>query len=225
LEEENEIPVQLSSNNLKSILSEQVQYSPEDTKTRRHPFVAEDGYATLQVLHHPDGSAYVKVVPVRLGRVLLEFTALFSDGGFAKSEMEVNVVPPARSPKKLIVSEAGVPAFGAEFIEIPLSRKGYRTGLSITAVYGETRKRTYIDPRFASFEVRNDGNGPVIEVNKETGEIRPLRLGEALVVTHFGDMKQATCVSVVEDFEESGPKPNCASLLRAGETLQTPIVR
>jgi hypothetical protein len=98
LAEENELSLSIHASSLVKVETDQAQYLPEDLQTRRlPPSRPEGGYTVLPILYHSDGSPYVKVIPRRLGKVVLELRAFFEDGGSTKTDVTLDVVPPSRS--------------------------------------------------------------------------------------------------------------------------------
>jgi hypothetical protein len=90
--------------------------------------------------------------------------------------------------------------------------------LTVGAFYGNEKEQIQIDPAFASFQVRTANNAPIIALDKSTGSIKPLQLGEALVETSFGGWTNLTCVVVKNDFDPNERNsPNCKSLFHPGE--------
>jgi hypothetical protein len=108
LAEENELTLRIHGAGLKKVETNQAQYGPEDLRTRLLPPSRPDGgHAILPVLFHPDGSAYIKVTPRRLGKVVLEIEGVFADSGFTKTDATLDVIPPSRIPVKLTVLQNG----------------------------------------------------------------------------------------------------------------------
>jgi len=77
--EPNDIPILLHGQGLVEIISDQTNAD----EYAYAPFGMEGGEQTPELLHHSDGSPYVKIVPVRLGKLTIRLTASFVDGGFA----------------------------------------------------------------------------------------------------------------------------------------------
>ena len=219
LAEENEVSLQSHQPGLNSVEIQQVQYSPGDTGPHKTPHFPKGGWATLPVLHRADGSAYVNVVPRALGQVVLEIKARFPDGGETHTEALISVDPPDRSPEKFIVGE------DRGDLVIPLYLKPYPTVSvpHIQAIYGSEGDAYQINPAFVSFKIRTANDAHIVELNKTTGLIRPVRPGQALLKTTFQGWSNLTCIVVEDKFNPSPvPRPPCESLLLPGEKLATP---
>jgi hypothetical protein len=224
LAEENEIPIRIHFPGLVKIDSQQLLYAPSDMKTRLLPYLPEGGFAVLPILYHADGSAYVKVIPRRLGQIVFEIWANFPDGGYVKTETVLTVGLPDRLPQKLIIGQLGVPNANTPQMTVYLKPETARRALTTGVVYENLKEQIQIDPAFVSFEVRTANDASIIELDKSTGSIKPLQVGEALVQTTFGGWTNLTCVVVEEQFDPNmGATQNCKSLLLPGEKLGAPI--
>src|SRR5271166_4262525 len=69
--EPNEIPIVLHGPGLKMILSMQAIDGSD-------PYGMKGGEQTPELLHHPDGSTYVNIVPIRLGKLKISLMATFT---------------------------------------------------------------------------------------------------------------------------------------------------
>jgi hypothetical protein len=222
LGEENEVSLEIHAPGLSKLEIRQVQYFPGATGKFRTPHFPEGGWAILPVLHHSDGSAYVRVIPRVLGQVVLRITARFPDGGETNTEATITVGPPDNPPDKVIVG-----LFGAEDRSIPMRElylKPYPGTFvpAIQAVYGG--ERFEINPAFVSFEIRSANDASIIKMDKSTGLIAPLQKGEALLETTFQGWSILTCILVEDEWTPGeSTRPRCESLLLPGERLATPI--
>ena len=222
LAEENEVPLHIQSPGLVEVETDQAQYNSDDLQTRKLPPTRpEGGYAVLPILYHSDGSPYVKVVPRRLGKIVLEVRALFPDGGFTKTDAILDVVPPSRSPQRLFVSEDGFSGYG--IIYAYLKPQSDRWWLAVSAAYEGVKEPFLVYPSYATFKIRTANDASIIGLDATTGIFTPLQPGEALVKTTFGNLTALTCVVVAEenDPNRTGPPQSCKSLLVAGEKLTT----
>jgi hypothetical protein len=218
LAEENEVALRIQTPGLTTVETQQVQYSPDDMTSRKTPHFPEGGWAMVPVLYHPDGSASITVVPRLLGQIVLRIVARFPDGGESKADAVLMVQPPQRSPDKLVVGQRGAPTINAPSVSIFLKPETRTYALTVGAFYGNEKEQIQIDPAFASFQVRTANNAPIIALDKSTGSIKPLQLGEALVETSFGGWTNLTCVVVKNDFDPNERNsPNCKSLFHPGE--------
>jgi len=222
LAEENELSLRIKSPGAVMMATEQAQYAPQDAVTRLIPSIPHGSYADLPIQYRDDGTAFIKIIPRRLGTVVFSLRAHFPDGGLTKVSATLTVEPPARSPKRLIVGHDGTPTSTPTHYSYlyPDTDKG---GLSIFADYDNLKEEVTIDPSFVRFKVRTANGASIIKINKSTGRITPLQLGEALVETRFGGLKNLTCVVVEEELDRNrtGPPQTCKSLLLPGERLAT----
>ena len=77
-----------------------------------------------------------------------------------------------------------------------------------------------IAPTIAGIKA-NDAS--IIDLDRTTGYIKPLQVGEALVKTSFAGWTNLMCVLVESERNpDEGPTPTCESLLLPGEKLATP---
>jgi hypothetical protein len=223
LAEENEVSLQIHAPGLTRLEVMQVQYAPWDTHPHRAPDFPKGGWAMLPVLHHADGSAYVKVIPRALGQVVLKITARFPDGGETQTEAEITVAPPNRSPDKFIVGEPGLKRSTPRMVLYLKPEPRLRVP-AIQAAYGSEGEWIQINPAFVSFKIRTANDAPIIELDSTTGLIKPLQKGEALLETTFQGWSNPTCILVEDEINPNKHLPlGCNSLLQPGEKLATPI--
>jgi hypothetical protein len=224
LAEEGEVSLRIHAPGLATVESQQLIYVPKDMETRLVPTLPKGGFAVLPIFYHGDGSAYVKVIPRHLGKVVLKLRAYFPDGGYTNTETTITVGPPARSPEKLIVGQLGIPATNIREMRLYLQGGLSKDALTIGARYDNLKEQIQIDPTLASFVVRTANNASIIDLDRSTGRIKPLQPGEALVETTFGGWSNLTCVLVENKPAPSeGATPDCKSLLLDGERLATPV--
>jgi hypothetical protein len=224
LAEEGEVPLRIHASGLAKVESQQLIYAPKDMETRLVPSIPKGGFAVLPILHRSDGSAYVKVTPRHLGKVVLKFRAYFPDGGYTNTETILNVGPPARSPLRLIVGQPGIPANNIREMRLYLQGGLSKDALTIGAIYDNVKEQIQIDPTLASFVVRTANNVSVIDLDTSTGRIKPLQPGEALIETTFGGWSNLSCVLVEDKWAANeGATPDCKSLLLEGERLATSV--
>jgi hypothetical protein len=209
LAEENEIPLRIHVEGLTSLSSYQTQYHVENARLRDEV----DGSGTnLTILHHADGSAYVNVVPLRLGKVEFSFRGIFPDRVSSKAVVTFDVEPPTRRPRALAVDG------GAPFPYSYLNRTS-KISLDVDARYDNIKAWIRINPTFAKFKVRQADD--VINLDESTAVVTPLHVGHALVETSFGGLTKLTCV-VVRENEDSYPRDpyaHCEDLVQPGESL------
>jgi hypothetical protein len=183
--EPNEIPVVIHGSGLKTIFTDQ-RIDGDD------PYGMAGGEQTLELLHHGDGSAYVKIVPIRLGRLTIRFTAAFADGGVATQSVAVDVGP-SRVPPAALGMFGNVLLPNALFIDRTDPAPSY---LSAVAYYSGMKAPIIVPPQFLTFDGKTAGDPPVIQVDARTGKVRALRTGDALLETRFAGAVMHSCIQV-----------------------------
>ena len=170
LAEENEVFLRVHARGLTEIETEQVQYAPNDVRSRKMPQFPRGGWAMLPVTYHADGNVSIKVTPRVLGQLVLRIVGRFPDGGVTKSEVVLNVRPPERFPDRLVVGDWVAPSSNARFVNVFMNPKGVNFGLTVGAVYENVTEQVEISPSFASFEVRTANDTPIIALDKSTNQ-------------------------------------------------------
>jgi hypothetical protein len=64
------------------------------------------GTGTLKVVRSNGRTKVVEIVPLQVGSISFEFTAVFADGGFAREKYSVNVAPASKGLKKFFLNSA-----------------------------------------------------------------------------------------------------------------------
>ena len=220
LGEGNEIPLKIGAPGLTSIYSYQTQFLGKDQTI---PDRIEGSSNSLGILHHEDGSTYISLVPMRLGKVELTLLGKFGDGGISRTRVVLDVDTPKRKPERLIVAQTGDPKVNADKVTVYLNgMKGdgklTNTFLVVKAQYGDVKEPMQIDPTFVKFTVRNIDDTQIIHLNESTGFITPIKLGHALIETRFGGLKNLTCVVVENKLDmDRYDHSRCEELLQPGE--------
>lgn len=171
-----------------------------------------DEQATLQ--QRSDGSTYVNVTPIALGRVKFSVWVDFADGGYEREDVAAQVVA-AQPPVKVEMPPAGM-------IQMDLSRFSRATTLLVQATYPGFRRPLQIEPRDVQFEVRQDRGPEAIHFDPATGKILALHVGHALIVVHYGGVTLAKCVIVAENAQ--APDGSYCNELRPGGSRVLPTL-
>jgi hypothetical protein len=226
LGEANEIDLRIQGEGLTKVESSQTLYDHEVTISNGSDILVpiRSSFLELPILYHSDGSAYINLVPLRLGRVRLDLTGRFQDGGLIRKSVMLRVGLPSSAPKGLVVGGISDPGKNASIVTAYLSPEGLKASLAVSAIYGSVSENLPIDAKFVKFKVRTVGNEPVIELDESTGYFKPVQVGEALVEITFGGWTNLTCVQVKDRYDPglTGPPQSCKSLLRPGESLAKP---
>ena len=146
-----------------------------------------------------DGSQYVLFVPVRMGKVGVRLMAQFPDGGGANLNGEVDVEPSDREPAALIMRLGGG-ASDTDLLRFGLDDPKWRSEnnweyLYPAAYYLDSKPPVELSNEYVHFAVKQPDGQPVVEL-REDGGIRPLRLGDALLVATFGKATREVCIQV-----------------------------
>jgi hypothetical protein len=154
---------------------------------------------SVSIHRRSDGSQYVLFVPVRMGKVGVRLMAHFPDGGFSRVDGEVDVEPSDREPAALIMRLGGVPS-DTDLLRLGLDNPRWRSEnnweyLYPTAYYLDSKQPVPISKEYVHFSVKQPDGQPVVEL-REDGGIRPLRLGDALLVATFGKATREVCIQV-----------------------------
>ncbi len=224
LAQENDISLVIHAAGITKVETYQLRHMPDEPSKVPARLSGGEGYASLPLYYHRDGSAYIRVIPRRLGSLRLRVRAFFPDGGYATGETDLNVGLPDRSPQKIIVGELGIPGSEIPIVFAYLDPQRGRNALTVSAVFENTTGQIQIDPAYASFRVRTANDVSIVRIIKSTGYIEPLQAGEGLVETRFGGWKNLTCILVEKTLNlNEGPTSDCKSLLLPGEKLGTPV--
>jgi hypothetical protein len=218
LAEEAQIPLVIHAKGLVSVKSIQGQYRGGNSL---RPSTIIGSQKTLSVLYRGDGSAYVQVTPMGLGKVRLYLSGKFPDGGSFMKSTDLEVDVPNRKPVKLVVGHGGMPNSPSPVIFLQMTGQ-HRNSVNVNALYENVKELIEIPPSFVKFQVRTHGNSPAIHLDEATGIITPIHVGQELVVTRFGGLKNLTCVVVTQNSFDGYDHSVCKDLLLPGEALDLP---
>lgn len=216
LAEPNEIQLRIHGRVEGLVDSSQAQSTSADPNTPRLVFGSP---AVGPVLYHPDGSPYVRIVPMRLGKVELTLGVSFTDGGAAIQKIMVEVGPSQKRPQSIIVG----PNWVRDELKLLLSLTGSssRGILNVYAKYSDIDRLITIDPALATYRIINwDGRSSPIDLDGQTGVVTAVHPGQALVEISFAGRRNLTCVDVEKNpvFGISYMQHSCQTLL-SGEKL------
>lgn len=181
------------------------------------------GMATLPVLHHPDGSTYIRFVPMGLGQIELTIDGKFVDDAFFRKIVTIEVEASERRPARLTV---GPPSFDPSKMFLFIHGHPTPQRLTIFAVYDDVKEPIRIDASDGRFNIRTNDENPPFEIDPSTGIFKPLHTGHALLETSFGGASVLTCVAVEESGNaiDSGryDHSHCEELYKPGEEVVKP---
>ncbi len=218
LAEENELSLRIHGAGLTTLGTIQTQFRGGNPEM---PDSVHGSKQSVQVLHHPDGSPYINIVPMRLGKLQLTLDGLFPDGGAVLKKILVDVEPSHERPDKLLIGSLGALQRNATTIFVGLDAFRTPTALDIYAKYGKLGTTLLIDPSFARFRITTLDRTSPVRLDERTGSLTPVHPGQALLETTFGGRINLTCVIVDEahnpDRGDFGR--NCQQILASGEKL------
>jgi hypothetical protein len=212
LEEENEIPILLHGYKVHSAFAQWSYYTVDG-----YVMPPDDGNEAA-VMYHADGSAYVKIVPEKLGKVQLTIVASFEDGGLANARADAEVIYPDRDPEKVYVTTEQRGNFqisGTIYMDRSQSSKMER--LLPRALYKDAVHPVPIPATDVSFKlITAKESDPPISIDKSTGIVTALHIGHALIQTTFEGFTVLTCVDVMNNASDGSDRTVCSELVPAG---------
>jgi hypothetical protein len=155
----------------------------------------------LRVHRHWDGSAYINFIPMKAGRIDLEIGRWPNPSFFTgTADATLQAEPSTRKPVELRIDANGS-ALDQNWIQLGLDGPSpYGEGATKTlypqACYPDLRRPVDIDWRYVQFSVRQPAGAPVIALDKSSGAITALHVGDALVETAFSGAVKQTCIHV-----------------------------
>jgi hypothetical protein len=167
-----------------------------------------------RVRRSSSGAFYVPFTPTRLGEVGVRITGTFPDGGLARLKAKVNSVPSDREPALLMMEVAG-PGRDTDMWRLALDDPEWKEPdhwfhFWSSAYYLDSKLPAEIDRSYLRFSVKQPLGDPVVEMS-EDGGLRPLRVGDALLETRFGNATRETCIQVREN-SVGGDNSRCGEL-------------
>ena len=193
LAEENELELKIHVPGLSSVSIRQKRAFTAEGIDEDENEIIRSGIMDLPVLYHPDGSAYIKVIPVRLGKLKVDMDGKFKDGGVFGKSVILDVQEPERSPQKLMLEDGDT--WSRNFKVIPLDKRGHNDWLKVYALYDSVEKPIRIDPQAVTFHILSKDKKPPFEIS-HAGIFTPHRLGNALVEVTYGGLSTMMCVIV-----------------------------
>jgi hypothetical protein len=177
----------------------------------------------LQVVYRADGEAYIKILPLRLGRVEFLIKGVFPDGGVLQQTLHIYVEEPIAPPTRLMVGSGFLSHGDQPIVTLSLGRS-YQ--LSPNAIYDGIEDPIRIDPSLVRFSVRTEGNREIIQVDSLTGKVTGLNLGHALVETSYRGLTTPVCLIVVDGPSRiyDSTTSHCEELLAPGEKLRDDVI-
>ena len=217
LAEENDIHLLIHARGLTSVT---IAQSERGQNTSRY-FDIPESHVDVPVTYHADGSAVIRVTPLRLGEIGLSIRGAFPDGSVFIKKVMLDVEPPARQPLKVFAAEAAGQNSTPRIL-LYLQKQGGQKFLQVHAVYDGVKEPIPIDSNAVVYRVRTNDDTPPVELDETTGLLTPIHVGRAIVESSFAGQETLTCVVVNEKFDLNtavGEHSNCEELLHSGEKL------
>ncbi len=165
-----------------------------------------------------NGDLLVQVFPRMLEQLQFDFAVFFADGGAAHKTLKVGAAFGTKQPKAINTS-CGNDSYGNQNMPRYLGEpaKGEpatpTNDLWSSACYDGIPGFVTIPPKLMSFKVwSDDGDVPAMTVDAETGQVTPLRSGQALLEREFRGLKSETCFVVEVREAGFGDLSNCRTL-------------
>jgi hypothetical protein len=221
--QDNKIPLDLHGYAVKSIMADW-KFSQPGVEGA---VIAEPEELSLQ--HAPDGGAYVNFVPIRLGKLQLRIAVDFEDGGYDQESVEVNVDRlPDRAPERFILTfplERANHIRKAGTLHLDLSPQFDRVSVTPAAFYKGFASPIYLTPTpsplrsdIAVAVIPRKNQASPIAFDPWTGEVKAVRLGQALIKVTLRGKSAYSCVDVMRDRREFNERSDCKDFLPAGLT-------
>jgi hypothetical protein len=172
------------------------------------------------VLYAQDRAAYVNFTPIRFGKQRFSVLIFFGDGSVNRDTVEVNVDRiPDRDPMGMIISDFHDLQYGgkAGTVHLDLSPQSNQTILLPAAFYG-----TWVPLVPRPSDLRNDivftiiprkNEEPPFEFDPASGQVKAVKLGQALLKATIGGRSAYDCIDVMSDAREYPQRSNCDDFL------------
>jgi hypothetical protein len=196
-----------------AVYQQLLQYSVANESTPFEDRETDESRQLGMVLEAPDGSAFVNLVPQRMGKAKFRIDVLFADGGVASRSFEIAVKPPAKPPVQFINSIDGTHTdifMAATTLHLLLTAPHNVRKLFPVAQMEENQPLILLGANDVKLEVKQPDE-PVIRLDPADGEVTGLRLGHALIKMSFAGAVSKTCVVVMDDMTKGDPS-NCEEL-------------
>lgn len=233
LAEENELSLKIHVPGLSTLESNQTSYLQEGVTLH-----IDGSTQQLPILRHNDGSAYIKFVPLALGKLELFVFGTFPDGGFWRTQVMCDVEPPARKPAIFHIGGFGPaenvnamsrsrargalgprPDLGWIHLDFGISSRISESipqprHINPQAVYEGVPQVIPIPAQLIAFTVKTKDEVHVIDLDEKTGMITPVQPGHAVIEASYGGVTDRACV-VVTQWSESSDRSECEELYPA----------
>jgi hypothetical protein len=218
LAEPNPISIWVVGGSVRSVLSSWTYY----VGNIPHPTAEDD--SVLPVLYDPSFGAFVSATPMKLGKAQLSLFVIFTDGGFERKTINIQVVQAQRPPEKLVITPGGGDnRRNHPVISLDLSDAHRTIDVFPAAIYKNVTRPVPLKASDVSFKLisplgTDAGTTTAAEIDPSTGIVTARHVGQALLETSFGGVSTLTCIDVMNDVR-LGPNSRCEELLPSGRSL------
>jgi len=165
-----ELPIHVSAPGVQRIVLSQ--------SNARGPIPFGDGVA--KVLREEVNRQFVEFTPLRLGKIQLDIVVLFTDGGVAVQHLPLEVEAPAAAPQRFQADKHALRLL------IQGSKDHDRAILESSATYANVPNAIPLDFHFVEYSLLPTEGKPAVELHD--GQVKALRVGEAVVVARYGGL-------------------------------------
>jgi TonB family protein len=181
------------------------------------PYPAPEEDRGLPVSYDSSGGASISATPLKLGKAQLALFVIFTDGGFERKTINVQVVQPQRQPEKLVITLGGNYRSETPVLYLDLSEAHRTKHVDPAAIYKNVTTPVPLNASDVTFKLINSP-GAAAEIDPSTGIVTARFVGQALLETTFGGVSTLTCIDVMNDVR-MGPRSRCEELLPPGRRL------
>ncbi len=212
LAEPNPISIGVVGGSVRSVLTSWTYY------VGNIPYPAPEEDRGLPVSYDSSGGASISATPLKLGKAQLALFVIFTDGGFERKTINVQVVQSQQQPERLVITPwGGDNRRNHPVISLDLSDAHRTIDLFPAVIYKNVTPPVRLKALDVTFKLINSP-GAAAEIDPSTGIVTARHVGQALLETSFGGVSTLTCIDVMNDVR-LGPGSRCEELLPAGRSL------
>jgi len=212
LAEPNPIFIGVVGGSVRSVLSSWTYY------VGNIPHPAPDEDSVLPVSYDSSRGAFVSATPMKLDKAQLSLFVIFTDGGFERKTINVQVVQPERQPENLVIALPGRDdRRNTPVLYMDLSEEDRTTHIFPAAIYKNVTRPVPLKASDVTFKLINS-SGAAAEIDPSTGIVTARYVGQALLETSFAGVSTLTCIDVMKDVR-GGLRSRCEELLPPGRRL------
>lgn len=214
LAEPNQISIQTSGQRVTSVIAHWAFYYPGSLVAS--PMYEGDDIPPVS--YDSNGGAYVRVTPLKLGKLQLTLFVSFEDGGTERKTIDLQVGPSERPPERLVITPGGGDnRRNHPVISLDLSDAHRKIDIFPAAIYKNVIPPVRLKASDVTFKLINSP-GAAAEIDPSTGIVTAQHVGQALLETSFAGVSTLTCIDVMNDVRV-GRGSRCEELLPPGRRL------